>query len=536
MANPGNRHASAALPIIMTAAVLGPLLGIAVVFGVIPLVGIGSLLAALVLVAFPLAGLWVLAVGALCVAGMVELYLPGLQQVRWVFVLMAVLLAFSSVMGHFARSTRIAASAGAVTGTGAIVPLAALFFALSAASALLSGQGLLGALSGMKGYFQIWGLWLALYFLKLPLPQVARFVAWLLPLAVLQWPVVLHQYLFLVPLRRGLEATTKGLVAIDVVSGTFGGALAGGGRSPALVVLAMAGMALAILRYRSGRSRSLVRTWLLMALCVGPLAFSEVKLVFVLLPLTLGLLFAGQIIKRPVTVLLGAGATLLALAGILSLYSTMIAVKGGSKTQIEDYVYTSLGYNVGEGGYGNSGLNRLKVYDFWWQEHAKTGNLVQGLFGHGPGVVNTTSLAGNDSLAAKRYAGYSPGLTGLSTLLWEVGLLGALLYMAFLAAVYRAAQQAERHPALASVRPELVTARILVALLAVCLLHNNLLQIDLATGALLAVAVGLVLVARRQVAGAPAPAAATAAASPLAAPVRSVFGIRPLAPSSRARF
>ena len=535
MATPGSRRATTALPIILVAALLGPLLGIAVVFGAIPLIGIGSLVAALVLVAFPLAGLWVLAVGALCVAGMVELYLPGLQQVRWVFVLMAMLLAFSSVVGHFARSTRLAAPGSRAANTGAIVPLAALFFALSAVSALLSGQGVLGALSGLKGYFQIWGLWLALYFLGLPLAQVARFVAWLLPLAVLQWPVVLHQYLFLVPLRRGMETTTKGLVAIDVVSGTFGGALAGGGRSAALVVLAMAGVALAIMRYRVGRSTSLLSTWLLIALCIGPLAFSEVKLVFVLLPLTLGLLFAGQLIKRPVMVLLGAGITVAALFGMLFLYSTMIAVKGGSKTQVENYVYTSLGYNVGEGGYGNSGLNRLKVYQFWWQEHAKTGDTVQALFGHGPGVVNTTSLAGNDSLATKRYAGYSPGLTGLSTLLWEVGVVGALLYLAFLASVYRAARKLERHAALASVLPELVTARILVALMAVCLLHNNLLQIDLATQALLAMAIGLVLVARRQVAGLPVSAFMTTITPTLALPARTVFGIRPLAPPTRAR-
>jgi hypothetical protein len=505
MAIVGNRRAKApfALPIMVGAVLLSVVLGIAIVFGVIPLMAIGSLLAALILVAFPLAGLWVLAVGSLCVAGMVELYLPGLQQLRWAFVLMAMLLAVSSVIGHFARATLGASAGSAAPDITAIVPLAALFFSMSAVSALLSGQGVLGTLSGLKGYFQIWGLWIALYFLHLPLPQVARFVGCLLPLAVLQWPVVLHQYFFLVPLRHAMEGSIKGLVAIDVVAGTFGGSMTGGGRSPVLVLLSMAGMTLAVMRYRVARSKSLVWTWALVLLCIGPLAFSEVKLIFVLLPFTLLLLFGSLITKRPAAVVLGAGVTAAALVGMLFLYSAMLGVKGGSGSRVEDYVYASLGYNTGSAGYGNAGLNRTTVYKFWWQEHAKTGNVVQALFGHGPGVVNTASVTASKSLAAKRYAGFFPGLTGLSTLLWEVGVLGTLAFLAFLGTVYLAARRLERQDALASVRPELVTARVLVALLAVSLLHNNLLQIDLATQTLLALAVGLVLVAGRQAASTP---------------------------------
>lgn len=505
--------------IVLGAVLISPLLGLAAVFGLVPLLALASLIGAAALMAYPIAALWVLAVGALCVAGMVELYLPGLQQVRWVFVLMALMLAAKSVLDRLIHPGTTSTAQASAAGGAVIVPLAALFFAISAASALIGGNGVISALSGLKGYFQIWGLWIAIVYGRPSLQQTARFVWWLLPIMVLQWPVVLHQYLFLVPLRRALEITVKGLVAIDVVSGTFGGALGGGGRSPVLAVLAMAGLTLAVSCYRAGRIRSLALTWLLVALCVGPLAFSEVKIVFIFLPLTLLLLFGRLVASRPLTVLVGSLVTVAALYGALTLYAGMIAVKRGPGSQIEDYVYSSLGYNVGSEGHGNAGLNRVKVYEFWWTEHDRAGGLARTLFGHGPGVVNTTSVAAQESIAIQRYAGFFPGLTGLSTLLWEVGVVGTALFLAWLAAVFAQAGRLVRHPGLSAVQPELAAARVIVALLTVSLVHNNLLLIDLATQAMLALAVALVLVASREAPRLPAPAGRVAARA---------FGIRPL--------
>lgn len=507
----------------LAALLFSPVLGLAAVFGVVPLLALVSMVSAVVLVVFPITGVWVVAVSALVVAGLVELYLPGLQQIRWVPVLISILLAGSSLVSHLARVQRgnqepaVAGADGHV-----IVLLATLFFAFSCVAALLSGNGVLGAVTGLKGYFQVWGLWVALLLLRVSLAQAARMVWWLLPLALLQWPVVLHQFLVLVPIRRAMEATTRGLVAIDVVSGTFGGSMVGGGRSPTLAVLSMAGLVLAVMCYRTGRIRSSALTWLLCALCVGPLAFSEVKIVFVLLPLTLLLLFGRLITVRPLAVILGTVVAGAALFGALTLYSTMIAVKGGSG--VKNYIESSFAYNVGAQGYGSSAVNRLTVYGFWWAQHDKSGGVARTLFGHGPGAVNTTSLTGRESLAMRLYSGFSPGLTGLSTLLWEVGAFGALAFVSLLVAVYRSATWLAQHPGLVAFRAELTSARIVIAMLSVSLLHNNLLLIDLATQTLLALAIGLVLVARRE--------AALLPTTPRKSVVRA-FGIRPLHPAIR---
>lgn len=496
--------------------VIAPLLGLATALGLLPLLMLVALLGGAALLALPMVSLWVLAVGSICVAGLVELYLPAFQHIRWAFVAMAVLLAAQSLVGHALAVHRHvpAAAAGSARST-LIVPLAALFFAVSTAAALLGGGGVFAALSGLKGYFQVWGLWIALTWSGLGLAGVSRFFAALLPMALIQLPVALHQYLFLVPLRRGYELTTKGLVAIDVVSGTFGGALMGGGRSASLALLAMVGMALAVTRYRTGRTRSLALTWLLVLLCVAPLAISEVKIIFVFLPVTLLLLFGALLWRRPVAFLAGSLLALAALAGALAMYSSMIAVRSGSGGPVANYLTEVARYNAGSGGYGSAGVNRTTVYLFWFDRNVVHGNTKHALLGHGPGAVNATSTAASESLAVREFAGFAPGLTGLSTLLWEVGLLGAGLFIAMLVAGFRAAQSLGRHPALQAWRAELQAARVAFVLLGLSLLHNNLLMIDLATQALLALALALVLAAGREVVQRPARAMPSGWPSPV---------------------
>lgn len=506
--------------VLLAATLLSLLLGLVAALGFVPLFAVVSLVGAIVLVAFPMVGLWAVAVLALVVSGLIELYLPGLQQIRWVPVLMAVLLAGSSLVGHVASQRRRQGLGASVADPSIIVPLAALFLAFSCLSALLSGHGVLGAISGLKGYFQVWGLWVALVLSRASLQQVARFVWWLLPLALVQWPVVLHQYLVLVPIRRAMEASVRGLVAIDVVSGTFGGLMVGGGRSPLLAVLAMVGLTLAVMCYRTGRVRSLLVTWLLVLLCVGPLAFSEVKVIFVFLPITLLVLFGSMALRRPIAFVAGAMVAGLALAGALVLYSGMFEVKSHAPTRWQAYIDSSVGYNIGDDGYGAAGLNRLTVYQFWWKEHDKVDGLARTLFGYGPGVTNANSVAGSVSLAAGQYAGYAPGLTGLSTLLWEVGVVGTALFLAFLLALYRAAVRLCADPALIGIQPELSAARVLVLLLGVGLLHNNLLLIDLADQTLLALATSLVVVAGRS--------ASSGLGGSAGLHGRVPFGIRPL--------
>lgn len=498
-------------------AVIAPLLGLATALGLLPMLLLVALLGGAALLVLPMASLWVLAVGSICLAGLVELYLPAFQHIRWAFVAMAVLLAAQSLVGHLLAVRRQQAAPASGAHATLIVPLAALFFSVSTAAALLGGGGVFAALSGLKGYFQVWGLWIALTWSGLGMAGVSRFFAALLPMAAIQLPVALHQYLFLVPLRRGYELTTKGLVAIDVVSGTFGGTLFGGGRSPSLALLAMIGMALAIARYRTGRSRSLAFTWLLVVLCLAPLAISEVKIIFVFLPVTLLLLFGALLWRRPVAFLAGTALTLVALVGALVLYSSMIVVRSGSGGPVANYLNEVARYNTGSGGYGSAAVNRTTVYLFWFDRNVVHGSAKQALLGHGPGAVNATSTAAADSLAVREFAGFAPGLTGLSTLLWEVGLLGAGLFVALLVAGFRAAQSLARHPALKPWQAELQAARVAFVLLALSLLHNNLLLIDLATQAMLALALALVLAAGREVAQRPAGVVSTGRPPPVPA-------------------
>jgi hypothetical protein len=96
----------------------------------------------------------------------------------------------------------------------------------------------------------------------------------------------------------------------------------------------------------------------------------------------------------------------------------------------EERLTENLEYNVGEKGYyGGSGLNRSNVVSFWWKQHGLSDPIAT-VIGHGIGSsfhdINTPGHID------RKYAGYSVGLTGLSTLLWDVGILGAAGYLLIL--------------------------------------------------------------------------------------------------------
>jgi hypothetical protein len=104
----------------------------------------------------------------------------------------------------------------------------------------------------------------------------------------------------------------------------------------------------------------------------------------------------------------------------------------GRSMSMDQRIAENLEYNIGSKGYyGGAGLNRSNVVPFWWSQHGLN-NPVGTVFGHGLGAsFHSETEPGHID---RKYAGYSVGLTGLSALLWDVGLLGTGLYLALLAA------------------------------------------------------------------------------------------------------
>ncbi len=122
-------------------------------------------------------------------------------------------------------------------------------------SAMANWHGVLTFGVGMKSYFQVWGIFITAYYLIDDEKDAARLMRFILVLGVIQLPFVFHEFFFLVPKRMGDVAAEHGLVAIDVVAGTFGGAMMGGGRSPSMALLLVTCLTVVGAAWRSGQMK-----------------------------------------------------------------------------------------------------------------------------------------------------------------------------------------------------------------------------------------------------------------------------------------
>lgn len=468
-------------------ALIGPVAGLAIV---LLLVGAGFLF-------FPRASVWAVSFGGLAVVGLVELYLPELQAIRWAFSVWSVCLAFISVVhwiGHKERALSWEAGAAGLS-------IALGLFVLSVVLATVVGRiGLGNATVGVKNYFQMWGLLLALAMLGYQPVDARRFMVFMGWLALIQLPFVLHQYIVLVPQRSGVTDAARNIVAVDIVAGTFGGNMVGGGRSSDLATLSIMAISLFLAQWKLGY-RGLRSTLLFSAVAFLPMMLNEAKLALVLLPLALWVLFCHALLRRPLQAVMGTALLGGLLALVVVAYSQLPGAEGQKSKTVSDFIESSVAYNVGEKGYGSAVLNRSSVYSFWWSEHLKDGAVLPALLGHGPGFSNSTAIAKGENPASARYRGYAIGLTGLSSLLWDTGVLGAGLFVLVLCMAYRLAARLSHSWQGTEHEPVLEASKVAVVLLGMNLLHNDFVSFDIGFQTMVALVLGYLFAMARQSGG-----------------------------------
>jgi hypothetical protein len=479
--------------ILVGALFISLILGFLLAFGLYPIVLIlVVVMVGPLLVIYPKFGLWVAIIGSLVVSGLIDLYLPSLKPLKWGLMLLSIGLALVAMgVAHLGIN-------GRVTKTQNLTLLlwAFVFFVCAVFSSLVNWQGIAGVAVGLKGYFQVWGIFIAIYYLIDDEKDARRLIRFLLLLGLIQLPFILHQFFILVPMRSGLAAAEHGIVAVDVVAGTFGGEMMGGGRSPSLALLLIICLTIVLARWRVGLITT-TRVLLLGVTLLIPIMLSEVKIVVVLMPLALFLLFRDQISRHPLKSLLGMLAFILLISSIFSIYLMLPGAKSQQKHSLVEMYQETVGYNFGERGYGNAVLNRKTVYTFWLKEHTHGDELVNAIIGHGPGATNSGSAVMNNTLATKRYARFGIDTTGISSLLWEVGLLGTAVALAMLYSAYRLGGRLSKNWEGTENWPLLKAAQISLPLFAVNLLHNNYFVEDLSFQALLVVILGYLLAMSR---------------------------------------
>lgn len=141
-------------------------------------------------------------------------------------------------------------------------------------------------------------------------------------------------------------------------------------------------------------------------------------------------------------------------------------------------------------------LGRMTAIVYWWQRHDLAQDPISTLFGHGIGASRSTS-----SLAVGELARRLPvpvDINAASTLLWDVGLTGAVAFAALLAVAGVAALRLSQSTELSATWRESALLSTCVLMMAFSSLFYNRDAIDdVVVQTLLYFAIGQTLLARR---------------------------------------
>ena len=433
----------------------------------IPLAFFALGVVALMALANPRFALWFTIISGLVAIGTLKLYYPPLQILRWVIPLLGAGV-LVSCWAQYAFGGR---QPNAPVSSPLLWWLLA-FAAYGVAVTVVNWQGLGATFMGMKNYFQIWSLILAFAFISVDRDGVSmrRVLGKVLVIiALLQLPLVAHQYLVIVPARAALGG---GLSPEDVVAGTFGAEYYGGGNNALLAAYLFGVIGYVVARWQGGLQKG-ATTFLLIAALAIPVFLNEAKVSLVYAWIVFLVLFWQDLRRRPVRFVLGHIVLLLFLVLFVETYAQMAASSGKSYGLV-DYLDHLFEQNVNRG-YGSLELNRFSSLTFWAGEHFPR-DVVGAVFGHGlsQSADGSGILEFGSSLAGTRYQGMGIGLTALSSLLWDVGLVGVLIVFAIFVSAYRLAARlavlnAENKPDNALFRGLQVS----IAVMGFSLLHKN---------------------------------------------------------------
>lgn len=397
---------------------------LAVLFGMIAitnnpiLIGLAvGMILGLFLLASPKIAIWI--VLGLGLGAPALLDMTGLSRMLWAVSMLSLLLWVPGVINLFSLNPQFKKP------TPLFIWLAVLFTLFAVMATVLQLHSFSELFGGFKRYFQAFGLMLALATIPWARKDFNAWLKLLLIIALLQLPFALFERFVLVSFRGGIEL--GGGQATDVVAGTMGANLQGGSPNSIMVLFVLLAFAFVVARWKE----KLIPTAKMVLLSVGlllPLALGETKVVVVLLPMISLILFAKDIRREPSKFIPIFLLLILLTAALAYMYVYIML----DSTFTEALVGT-LQYNIHEMGYGNLLLNRTTVMTFWAGLHNWQDPLTF-LFGHG---IGSSYGAGFDAgHMARLYPKYGINLTTISTLLWDLGMVGLVFYISILVAAW----------------------------------------------------------------------------------------------------
>ncbi|WP_255989308.1 hypothetical protein [Chitinolyticbacter albus] len=312
-----------------------------------------------------------------------------------------------------------------------------LFLGWGLFSSLYSWQSGWQLFLGSKDYLWYYSLFFFLLLTQMDMAVFDRLLRCIPVFMLAQLPFVAYQVLFVVPKR------TTG-IKWDSVVGMFGGDPNGGGASGMMAYFMLFGFfgVIELFQKKVISFRSVVFIAISTLAAIG---FAEVKVAFILLPFMGIYLYWDVLFKRPI---LFMGATLLLIAVLWAGAYAYFKQFGENSSQrdLGSYIERTVELTVDPKiiNYETGEIGRVAALVFWWQEASKI-DVGRTFFGFGVGAVKTgKTMVGQ--IAARYYPLYRPGRNSVAVLLWEVGVVGALLIFAFFLATALLAKRVANWP------------------------------------------------------------------------------------------
>lgn len=300
------------------------------------------------------------------------------------------------------------------------------FFAAVLISLIVNLIPLVQAIIGLKNTLFMWSVFFIVALGGLSLVNINNLWKKYYWLVLFQIPLVLYQALIVVPERA--SSSIGPTSHWDAIVGGFGGDPMAGGASSALALFIVIGL----VYYSSLRKRNLISKIHYYSIIVASLMIlflAEVKVVVVLIPIAIFILYRKYFVKNPVHFFMIIAGMIILLFSILAGYQYQKTKDLRSVTDF-DAIYETTFANELDTSYTREKtgeIGRATSLVHWW---AETGfnDMVHTLFGYGPGATRASGLSVGE--IAQRYYYYSNIARATSAqLLWEIGLVGFIIFV-----------------------------------------------------------------------------------------------------------
>ncbi|MFA5171868.1 MAG: hypothetical protein WC426_09905 [Sulfuriferula sp.] len=358
--------------------------------------------------------MWIVLTIGLLATGTLPLWIPSLNKLGWGVSMLGLLLFAGAT---FEQITRYQSKLK----TPLFIKIALIFFVYSIVISVIQWYSPGELFTAIKRYYQVWGLMFALTWLAFSLSEIQRIQRLMLWLAFAQLPFALYELFKFVPMRKALALSIPGLVPIDIVAGTFGGEMLGGGENGSMATFLIIMFAFLLSRWRSQLLTTKQFIWCSIPTLL-PLFLGETKIVVIFFPVMFFGIYGKALLRNPMQGLITTIIVILITVTAGYMYAE-IYINKPFLTVIQD----TLSYNFGSRGYGNDYLNRTTAISFWWAQHIT--DPAHLIFGHGLGSAHSSAGALKPGHIAQLFTGYGIDLTAASELLWETGLMGLSLYL-----------------------------------------------------------------------------------------------------------